>query len=456
MGIESKTIGAVTFLTSSAKGVLMMTPAEEIKKSKPLIQEVEKDGKLAPWGVNNLFPQEVVSMIEKSDLACSVLEKKCGIIYADGLRYGTLAMNEKGEETFTPLKVPEIDDWLQHTAINFYLADALSDHFTFYNVFARFRLTLNGQKIGRLEVSDACHSRLGVQNANGEIDKAYLNANFDQGRNSEDKDTIVVDALNPYFGTVLQMQELAKKGKGDFIMPVRAQKRGRIYYELMPWFGLLGIGWLDVAFFVPQLKKYLMKNKMRINLVIKVDSEYWNIKFGKKEWAAMTTETKIEKQKKFLDEVIATSQGTEKAGNAFLIPQEFDQVSGKYREYITIESFETAKDSGEYIEDSQEADYHIARALGLPPTLAGITPGKGNNSGSGSDQRVAHNNFILDSKMDMDRVLSPLDVVSEFNGWNTAYAGEGKLVWRFQSYYVATLNSGSQVQSKLEKAHGDS
>lgn len=457
MSAKADIVGGMNVISHSS-GVMMLTPAEEIKKAKKaVIQEVDEDGNMAPWGKNNLFPQEIVKQIEKSDLAPAVLEKKCGLVYSDGLRYGVMEINEKGEEAFRPLQIPEIDEWMHHTAIKFYLSDALSDHFTFYNLFARFRLNLKGDKVARLEVSDACHTRLGIQNKSGAIDMAYVNANFDLGsRNSESSDTLKIDALDPYFGTAAQMKSLAERGKGDFIMPVRAQKRGRIYYELAPWHGLLGSGWIDVAHFVPQFKKHLLKNQMTVKLIIKVDSEYWPLKYGKKEWDKFTFDEKTEKQKEFLNKVIETSQGTDNAGNALLLPKEWNEVAGEYREYVTVEPLKQELTGGEYNEDSQEADYHIARALGLPPTLAGITPGKGNNSGSGSDQRVAHNNFLLDSKMDMDRVLAPLDVIAEFNGWNEKY-GEGKrLVWLFQSYYVATLNSGSEVQSKIEKANGDS
>lgn len=449
--METGTVGNYDVMYHRASGAVMMTPAEATPKaSKPVIKEIEELDGIAPWGSDNLFPQNVVKDVEKSDLIPTIIDKMGKMLYSGGLRYGILQNTEGGQKELAPLQIPEIDNWLENTGIEWYLQDACHDHFTFRNVFARMRKNRKGDKIARLEVADACSVRLGLQNNRGDIDKAYISYNWSE-YSPTDKRVLKIPALDPYFNVPGQLLE----NKGfDFIAPIRQQVSNRVYYEVPAWNGIRTIGWLDVAYFVPQFKKYLMQNQMTVKLIIKVDPLFWLKKFEGK-WENWNGDEKQEAKESILDQIVQTTKGNEKAGGALMLPMDWNQEKGVSRDLITVEPLKQELVGGEYNQDSQEADFHITRAF-LPPNLIGITPGKGMGAGSGSDLRVARNNFVMDSKMDMNRILMPLKWISEFNGWNSAHGQGNKITWWFENYYVATLNSGGEVQNTVEKANGDS
>jgi len=453
--VKSANVGGIDVIYESLSGAMLIetsphsTPGKEPKQ---VVKDIDELSGVAPWGSDNLFPQNVVKDIERSDLIPTVLEKKAAMLYSGGVRYGTVN-NVNGKKVLEPINIPEIDNWLEETNISQLLADACSDRFTFYNIFFRLMLTADRSKIARVKVEDATTVRLGLQNSRGLIDKAFVSANWADGASAEDKETLKFAALDPYYNVAEQIEATSAY---EYILPVRSQRRGRVYYELAPWDALRTIGWLDVAYYVPQFKKFLMENQMTLKYLIKIDDALWPMKFGNEEWKQMTRDKQLEAKKDFVQELVKNAKGTLKSGGALTIPKEFNQISKKYEELVTLEPLKQVIEGGEYVEDSQEADFHICRALGVAPTLVGITPGKGHNSGSGSDQRVARNNFVLDSKMDQESVMSALRAVSEYNGWNEANAGDGKrLNWWFENYFTATLDSGSGVQKTIEKANGD-
>lgn len=454
--IRKDKFGPLDLHFAPGDGVMMVeaVPTTSTPKKEPqqVIKRLDtQDDKIAYWGGNNQFPQEVVKDIEQSDLLGPALEKKAGMLYSGGLVYGRKVIDENGVRQIEPFVDPEIDDWLRYTNSQLFNQDMCSDHFTFYNCFPRFMLTADRKRIARMEVADATSVRLGRQDNKGRINKAYLNADWSA---AERKDDIPIDALSLY-----NIPQQIKAGKAhEYILPLRQQKNGRIYYQLAPWNGLRANGWLEVAKAIPEFKKFLMQNQMTIKLVIKVDQDYWPALFKEGEWEKKKLSEKQSFKKDFFTQLVKDMKGNEKAGGFVHIPKKWQETArgSEYREYISVEPFGQAFKGGEYLEDSQEADFHIMRAIGVPPTLMGITPGKGHNSGSGSDQRVARNNFVLDSKMDMERILTPYDIVSEYNGWNERFGKGGRLAWWFENYYVATLDSGNDIQETQEKANGDS
>ena len=446
-----KSINNVDVTIDKVSSTVLTTSNKSIKKGKPVIKETDKLGKMAAWGLNNLFPNEVIDDLRKSDLLAPVRERKIEMLYSGGLRYG-LMEGEGENRKLVPKNIPEIDEFLRNSNINAYCKDALSDHFTFYNFFPRIRKNLGKSKIVRLEVSDAVHTRLSLQDKNGDIKQAYVNANWKLGRAYNSPDTLTIDALNPYFDVVQQLRE---SKSSDFIAPIRQQRDGNIYYDIAPWNAIRSIGWLDVAYFVPQFKKFLMENIMKTKILISVDPEYWTTVYN--DWKNMSKADKTKAKQELIDKVVEHTKSDENAGGTLTLPKVWDREAKAYRDYVTINPLKLNFESGTYNEDSQEADAHIYRAWGLQGSLIGMTPGKNHNAGSGSDQRVARNNFVLDNKIHMDTVLQPLEWIAEFNGWNNKYGtDDSKLYFFFHNYFTATLNSGAEVQTTIEKAHGDS
>jgi hypothetical protein len=451
-------MGAFSTTINLNEGVVLVTPSQQIKKTKAPIPEVDKLGDIASWGSNNNFPKEVIDTIKKNDLILAVRERKIEMVYSGGVRYGYYeATNTEGNDSekkarkLVELQIPEIDEFLDNTAIDAYCHDALSDHFTFANFYPRLRKNLKGDKIARLEVSDAVHTRLSLQDKNGDILKAYVNANYHLGRGVDSDDTLKIDALNPYFNVVEQLMD---PKKSDFIAPMRHQRDGNVYYALASWDGVRTIGWLDVAYFVPQLKKFLLQNVMKTKVLITVDQLYWPTVYS--DWNNMDTKAKEEARQDLIDTVVSTTSSTDKAGGTLTLPKVWDKEKGIYKELVEVKALDLNFDSIGKNEDSQEAETHIYRAWGMQASLAGMPPGGGHNAGSGSDLRVGRNNFTLDNKIHADWVLKPLKWIAEFNGWSKRHGNGNKIFFYFENHMITTLDKGTETKELKEPGNGNS
>ena len=123
-----------------------------------------------------------------------------------------------------------------------------------------------------------------------------------------------------------------------------------------------------------------------------------------------------------------------------------DQLSKEQFSLVKINEMKMQLPEGAYIQDAQEAEFIICRDMGLNPALHGISPSKsGSSAGSGSVDRVARTNHILDAKSDADMVLKPLSYISRINGWDKRLGKGQRLTWWFQNYYAATLDRTMQV-----------
>ncbi len=63
-------------------------------------------------------------------------------------------------------------------------------------------------------------------------------------------------------------------------------------------------------------------------------------------------------------------------------------------------------------------------------------------AGSGSDARVAFNNFISTSTFEQDLILEVLHLVRDYNGWPE------NLEFRFKQPLIMTMDKGKQVQQQ--------
>lgn len=401
---------------------------EQRKISNPKKDDNNKK-KYSPWGENNLFPQDVVSDIEKNDLIPTLLDWKARVLFAGGLVYGTETVDETGKETIKRLIVPEIEEWLERVNIGAYLYEASLDYYTFYNIFPEIVLKASGQAV-ELFSHDSCQVRLAPQDSKGMIPTAFVSANWEtdsQGNKADER-----PCLDPYYDIVSQIRS---RKKLNYILPIRTLKYDRVYYDKAPWNGLRESGWLDVAQAIPKFKSALMSNKIMIKFIVKIPVDYWTAKY--KTWDKQDAKKRAAIKKKELQEFTNFLKGAENAGNAFATEYKVSPTGQEFGGWKIEPVREGAKD-GEYIEDSQECDFHITRALGIDPTITGIGPGKDSRSGSGSDKRVALNMYLLSEKINQDKILMPFKVIATLNDWHKHAKDGGRIKFWSKDIFLAT------------------
>ena len=409
-----------------------------------VLPKLTSAGDVSFWGDDNLFPQTVISDVAASTIVQPVLEWKAKALYSGGLVYGSLQVDETGKETLKRIIDPEIEDFFKKTLINRYLIEACNDFYWFYNGFNEIILTKDRSKIVALTSQEATYSRWAKRNTStGQIEKCYINANWDNGGTVEN--SISVPVIDPYFDAV----ENLRSGKEyKYIYPTFYPTPGKSYYQLAGWNSLRESGWLEFAKSIPLFKKNLMKNQISIKYHIEVAQDWWSWKYP--DFTSFDAKKKKETMEAELSTFNDLMVGHEKTGKSIMSTFKTDPHTGK--EYVgwRIQAIDDKIKDGIYIEDSQEASSHHFSALGVDPTLIGISPGKGMGAGSGSDKRVAFNIYIANTKAEQDLILEPIDFIAQYNNWTSRIPG---LTFWFKSYWIATLDQGSGIQQQSQPSN---
>lgn len=419
--------------------VALFNDAISVKPRQLVDPEVKDNQEIKNWGDDNNYPQWVLEQIKDVTLVEPILEWKARALYSGGLTYGILSVDDKGEEKFKRIIDTEIENWLERTNITHYIECAAINFYTFYNAWAQFTQSRTGEKITYLTALDTAESRLQRKSNKGVIKKLYVSPDWEK-YNDKAKETAKFDLYHPIFTDEKEWRTIANH---QFAYSLSAPSPGRAYYQKAPWHVILE-NWLTIARAIPEFKKALLKNQLTIKYIIKVPEWWWEHRY--KDWSKKKEKERLALMRQELTDFEDFFSG-KKQGNSFMYTQKDSTHTTKYAEW-TVEVIDDKVKEGMYIEDSQEADAHIFKNLNVDPTLFGNSTGKDRSgSGSGSDKRVAWNNYILMTKPHQDKILSPLQLVSRWNGWQERLApndGE-KLVFWMKNYQIARLDSGNEV-----------
>jgi hypothetical protein len=402
------------------------------------LESGSNSSEVAFWGENNDFPTLVRKDVEESTVLSPGLRKVADMWYGGGIVYGTIeGFDDNGEEIFTRTRLPEVEAFLNRSRRYGY--EALLDIAYFGNAFPEMVFTKDRSKVWSLTEQDAEFCRFAKPDSKGVIASVFINANWATGGKADDKEfTTKVGVLDPYADTP---ETVRTRKDAKIIYPISIPSPGKTIYQLTSWNAIRRSGWLDVARAIPEFKKKVFENQLSIKYVVEIHQLYWVWKYG--EWETKTPEERARIIREELEAFNKIMAGTEGAGKSVLTttfpnprnPQEHIAA-------FKVTAIDDKLKSGIYVEDSQEAASHTFTALGLPPTLMGVSPGKGMGAGSGSDARVAFNNFISTSKFVHDTVLEPLHFIRDYNGWPE------NLQFRFKNPLIMTLDKGKQTQQE--------
>jgi len=396
--------------------------------------------KIAWWGDDNLFPQNVQRDVEKSTIVLPTIEKQVAALYGGGLEYGHEII-ESGQETrFERIVDPEIEDFLECINTPVFFRDTI-DHFYFLrNFFPEMILSKNRQKIAHLSALDASWCRWEKRERGDLVSKHLLySAEWEDGLHNNKHDKIKV--IDPGFYPVDSLRN--RKDGYKYVYPMSWTKRGRSYYSLASWNGIRAGGWLETVLEIPTFKLALMKNQSTIKYQIVMKDRYWEWKYP----GFMSM--KPEQRKKCMEEEAkywaTTLSSSENAGKNIMTTDLWNEQKQTYDTGVTVTAIDNKIKDGLHIEDSQEAVAHIQIALGWDSAIIGRGPGKNaNSSGSGSDKAAALQNYLALTQPHRDLIMSPLHFIASFNGWKERLnvidpaAVSKRLHFRFKAPFTAT------------------
>jgi len=418
-----------------AAGSAVTADKNQQQPTSPIRKDPDKTSNIvASWGSDNLRPQNILKALEGLPQAKAILKWKAMALYAGGLIYG----KEDAAGNFTPTRDTVIEDFFRNANIKRWQIETCHDYYWFENPYNEF--LLNGARdIVSLVSHDSVFCRSGIQNPKtGLVEKAFINANWDNSPTLTDKDGIEV--IDPYFG---RFDKVRSGNAFKYIYITNFPSPGKVYYQEAAWHGLIESGWLEVAKAIPKFKQALFKNQISIKHHIEIATWYWEFKY-EGQWETFSPEDKRTKIKETISQIENTLSGEKNAGKSVSSWKKIGE-DGKELSAITIHTIDDKIKDGVYIEDSQEAFSNIMFSMNTDPTLVGNAPGKNFGGGSGSDKRVAFNIYMLTCKADQDIILEPLEFVRDYNGWDP------EIKFMFKNYYVATLDQGKEVSTTGSK-----
>lgn len=400
------------------------------------------DYKIANWGDNNDWPQLVDKDLETNTDLWRSLDMNARALYGGGVEYEVYNL-ETGETS--KKKIFEIEQFLFQNAK--YPLQATGDFYKYANVFPEIIVNKPKTKIFWLSSHPAGHCRYELQDKSGIINNCYINANWGDQANWDDKLTLKRPVLDPW---VDMPENLADKSEGPrFIYPLSFPS-GKSYYQLPIWNGIRNNGWLKLANDIPKLKAAVMKNQMTIKYHIKFPDYYWSWKYP--DWDGLDSKKKKALKKAEFDAIKKWLSGAENAGKSIATGYKTDPDTLKAYPGVEIIPIDDKLKQGIYIEDSTEASIKLFAAAGIDPSLFGFQlGGKGSNL-SGSDKREAYNIFVSFMKPYQDIILRPYDFISWFNGWNNR---KELIIWKFSRSFMQMLNAVTPSQRETKSQNDE-
>lgn len=370
-----------------------------------------------PWGEDNLRPNQIINM-QRSD---EVLSSNQLFNILAGYGSGVAINTPDGKKTTNP----EVLDFFRFNRTTKYLLEQMSDMKHFYFTVSVIILNTEGSKIVRLVHKEAMYCRFETCNDKGVVERVFY-GDWEKSGNTNFEVIELLDPVNPLGDLMVRMGKLpdaeGKTGKATqtrkFALVNKIPTPGNNYYPFPYHWSIFNSGWYDIKQMIPIGKKAMFKNGLFASYQVEINNAYWKLLFDSER---ITDPTKQEERKKLEKENIKNFLlGLENSGKVWFTGFYVDPT-GKEQRMVKIEKLDTKKDSGAFIEDTEEASNMACYAQGVHPSLIGATPGKTKGSFSGSDKRELFTMKQAMEKATRDIVLEPYYVIKEFNGWDVEF-----------------------------------
>jgi len=350
--------------------------------------------KIAPWGKNNLLPQEMFRLIWENHLKPQLITTARDFLI--GSRLGVFRRQiVENKETFVPIAMPEIEDWLEEIEAENYIMQAAYNLEFWSNVFTVFTLGTS-TNIEAIQCFDCTDVRASVISPTvGRIEDYVLHPDW---KNFKEPEATVIPSWDRTQPTRFF----------QFCYHGRDPVPGQPYYSLPTWYGTRK--WTEVSNEIPKFHKSGLANGYNLKYHIEIPADYF-LQFGDDK-AQQKAEADL------LDNMNQWLSGVENVAKAFVSKFQTDAM-GKPIPGWKIEPLEDKMNTEAYIELDRQANTAHASGHGIDPSLAGIDQNS-KLGGSGSEKRISYDMHIaLRTPTKRKILLQPFNTVAKkIMGWD--------------------------------------
>lgn len=362
------------------------------------------------WGVADNEPNSIRRIVDKNSIVRSLLESVRDMIYGKGVTFFKELYDADGNVlSRKPYKDSKLNEWREATDLDEYIIAAINSRLDNANIFNRWEYDLNNDWF-TLSVSDSFQTRI-AKPEKGKAITGYL--------------------TNPYFGEGLFTMEDSTKipaynrHNRDFnrrsvvtMSHIKETISGQPYYAFPSWWCARES--IELANLISAFHKNGILNGYNIKYLIRMPQDYFD-KDGKR---LVDDKEAKEKWGKFSDNLSNWLSGTKNVNKTMLIKY-LRGSDGKMQDNVDVIPLKNEMSDDAYEKVWEMSNRSISNSVGVLPTLGGVNPGKGNDSGS--QIRVMadyqqhfrtpiHRLLILKDVNRAIRDMGYKDVVADFTG----------------------------------------
>lgn len=318
------------------------------------------------WGAADDMPNKMKNLIRNNHLIPSLLTALRDLTYGAGLGFFQRKIVDNKLQ-LVPFLDNNLDEWAYETQLNEYLITAINQYTEMGNVFCRMKYDPIRDWYS-LGISDCFMTRI-KKPTNGKIEK-YI--------------------IDPFFGDLLYYQQNNNADEinaFDFSNPLKNKKSivsiyhckdnipGNPFYSYPSWW--CAQEWIELSNLIPIFHKNGIKNGYNIKYLIKMPKDYFD-----KEGNKVLDEKSIARKWADFSNNLSNWLAGEKQVNKALLVKYLRSSDGKSQDNVDVVPLKNEMSDDAYSNVWEMADKSMANATGMIPTLGGVNPGKGNDSGS--------------------------------------------------------------------------
>jgi hypothetical protein len=385
----------------------------------PLIDKTETgtSNGIHNWGIDNNWPREVRLKVEKSTVAAPLIFKAVCAMYGTGVTYYELVRDgDKIRKQY--VENEDIDKFIRENALDYIVLERMMDFKYYGNIFQEFIFNSEPNE-DALRIVETHHletefCRLEEQDEKT-TDIRHIHF-WGDWQNVDEARVIKLPRVDPLRHNRKKIIQRAG-AKRQFAVHSKFPSPGRSFYAVPPHAALYRKnGWLDYSNSIPEIMNAVVENAMNLKYHIQVPASYWEDVFPN--WHKMTPVEQTKAQTEKLEEMNKFLTGKDATMRSFISEYVVDKHTGKEVPGWKITTLDDKTRMDTHLLTSQESDAHIARALNIDPSLAGLQPQGGKmGAGSGSDKRVSFLNGISMSHAEERIIFDFMYLIRDFNGW---------------------------------------
>lgn len=320
------------------------------------------------WGHTDNMPNMMKSMIVGNNQVPAQLVSIRDMIYGSGVGFFKRVIDPKTtKQSLQPYTDSRLEDWEFDTDLPSFVASGLNQFVECGNKFTRMIWSASN-KWYRPEISDCFMTRIGSP-TNGRIIDFHVNDEFGGKR-------IVSSKSNSDIIPAFDFRDDSYNKKQIVTMlHAKEQIPGNPFYAYPTWW--CAKEWIELANLIPMFHKSGIQNGYNIKYLIRMPVDYFDAQGGK----SLDEKDRSKKWADFSDRLSGWMAG-QKNVNKSMIVKYLRGADGKMLDNVDVQPLKNEMSDDAYSKVWEMSNQSIANAMGILPTLAGVSPGKGNDSGS--------------------------------------------------------------------------